>query len=306
MQNKIILKKINILNDAMFKCVMCSPKNREMVVDVLYAFTKIDKNDLRNATYIGGEEILKKNMKEKMQRTDLTVRINKNCQIIVEMNQSPSKNIFEKNTDYAFSRIVENTFSNALLYPKIVLINIDNFNKFKTDKPILEFKLRDHDGHIETEMYKSIHLILANAKKSSYNIDEELKKFARFLRQDVTIQELENEFKGEEKYMAALRTVEDLSTDPRFQGYYDVEEAHRQEIEDMKQYALEQGLEQGIEKGIAKGIKEGIEQGIEQGKEQNTIEIAKNLLKLGVNTLEQIAEVTKLSLEEINHLKKEV
>ncbi len=29
-------------------------------------------------------------------------------------------------------------------------------------------------------------------------------------------------------YMAAIRRVEDLSRDPRFVGYYDIEEANRQ------------------------------------------------------------------------------
>lgn len=224
MTNQILIKEINMQNDCMFKAVMCSPNNREMVVDVLHAFTKIEKKLLYNATYIGGEEIVKKNMVQKRQSVDMTIKIQSNQQIIVEMNQHSATSIFEKNTLYSFSKIVENTRSSKKIeYPKIILININNFNRFQTDQAILEFKLRDKEGNIETEFYESIHFVIANVKKSSYNVDNELKKFSNFLKKKTTLGELEREFKGDEKYMAAIRTVKELATDPEFSGYYDVE-----------------------------------------------------------------------------------
>ena len=195
------------------------------------------------------------------------------------MNQSESTNMFEKNTEYVFSKIVETTPSKVKKYPRIILINIDNFNKFNTEEPILEFKIQDRHGHIESELYQSTHFIIANAKNSSYNINEELKKFARFLKQSTTIEELENEFKGDEKFMAAVRTVKDLSLDPEFSGYYDVEEAHKQDIEDAKTF------------------------GIEKGMKQKAIETAKKMFELPNITLEQIAEITELTIEEIEKLK---
>ena len=42
------------------------------------------------------------------------------------------------------------------------------------------------------------------------------------------------------------------------------------------------------------------------GKEEGTKETAKSLLKMGVNTIEQIAEATGLSVEEINSLKNDM
>ena len=83
--------------------------------------------------------------------------------------------------------------------------------------------------------------------------------------------------------MAAIRKVEDLSTDPEFIGYYDLEEAHEQDIEDA--------------------IATGTRQGIEQGTRQEKIEIAKNMLSKDID-LEIILECTNLSLEEIKKLKK--
>ena len=79
--------------------------------------------------------------------------------------------------------------------------------------------------------------------------------------------------------MAAIRTVEDLSTDPEFFGYYDIEETHKYDLEDMRETAFE------------------------KGSKQKATQTAKSLLEMNVLTIEQIAEVTNLSIEEINTLK---
>jgi hypothetical protein len=52
--------------------------------------------------------------------------------------------------------------------------------------------------------------------------------------------------------MAAIRKVEDLSTNPNFVGYYDIEEARRQDKEDMKNTGIRIGMERGIKKGKKK------------------------------------------------------
>ena len=44
--------------------------------------------------------------------------------------------------------------------------------------------------------------------------------------------------------------------------------------------------------------------GLEKGAMQNKLEIVKKLLVMGVLKIEQIVEVTKLSIEKINRLKK--
>lgn len=65
--------------------------------------------------------------------------------------------------------------------------------------------------------------------------------------------------------MAAIRKVEDLSTDPEFIGYYNLEEAHKWALEDAK---------------LTEKIK-----------------IANNCLKNGVD-IETVSKSTGLSLEE--------
>jgi predicted transposase/invertase (TIGR01784 family) len=99
------------------------------------------------------------------------------------------------------------------------------------------------------------------------------------------IREMKEKFKGDESYMAAIRKVEDLSTDPNFIGYYDIEEARRQDLEDMKNTGIRIGMERGVEKGIT----------------NEKIEIAKKMMDKNMS-IEDIIELTSLSKEEIEKL----
>ena len=60
-------------------------------------------------------------------------------------------------------------------------------------------------------------------------------------------------------------------------------------------------FKQGLEQGIEQGIKQGIEQGIERGREKNKLENAKRMKDKGY-PLEEIADITGLSIEEIEKL----
>ena len=130
-------------------------------------------------------------------------------------------------------------------------------------------------------------MILENIVNKEYNkdVDERIVEFCKFLKM-TTFEEMNEEYEGDEDYMAAIRRVEDLSKDPDFVGYYDIEEALEQDLIDAK----------------LTGLHEGIEQGIEQGIKQRNIEIAKNMLINNIN-INTISECTGLTIEEIEKLK---
>ena len=72
--------------------------------------------------------------------------------------------------------------------------------------------------------------------------------------------------------------------------------------EEAKERGYNAGIEKGIEKGIEQGIEKGIEQGIEQGSKETQIDIAKNLIRIGLDN-NKISESTGLSIKEIESLK---
>ena len=288
------LKEFNMLNDAFFKALFRSVEAREMVSRALSKLTGIDVNQIRKAEYQGGE-LPKKNLSEKGKTSDLIIKIQNNRQLILEMNRQPSKHLFEKNTSYAFSIASQLIKSGTTKYPNVILINFDNFNQFHTKESVLDFKLRDMHGHIETEQSHSIHLVLENILDKRYNIDEDIWKLVKFLKCK-TVEELKEEFKGDDMYMAAIRKVEDLSTDPNFIGYYDIEEAHKQDIEDA--------IETGYDDGMAAGLEEGKNIGLAEGKKNEKIEIAQSMLKKDLS-IEMISDCTGLSVQEIEKIIKE-
>jgi predicted transposase/invertase (TIGR01784 family) len=78
----------------------------------------------------------------------------------------------------------------------------------------------------------------------------------------------------------------------------------RRAIEAYKMQQIEekiQKIEEAYEKKIAKGIAQGMEKGREEGREEEKIEIARNLLKLGL-TLESISQATGLDLPTLKKL----
>jgi len=79
---------------------------------------------------------------------------------------------------------------------------------------------------------------------------------------------------------------------------YDLEEQRLK----TKKEGLQEGLEQGLEKGLEQGLEQGLEKGLEKGRQEKAEQTALNLLKIGVLTKEQIAEVTGLSLDRVESL----
>ena len=272
------LKEINMLNDAMFKSVIRSKEARPVVNNFLHFLTNIQMDKLETATYMGGE-ITKSHMDEKGKISDVIIKI-ENCKIILEMNQTDTKDIFDKNVSYAFALAKTSTHMNEER-KRVILINFDGFNRFKTDEPILVFRLQDKDGHIESELYLSFHLILENAKKNKYNIPKEVQEFMDFFQKYESIEELKEKYKGKEKFKGMVKKVEELTQDEDFLMYYDLEEKHKHE----KQSSYELGVEHGME----------------QGSKQNSIEIARKLKELNLS-IDKIVKATGLSEEEIENL----
>ena len=63
---------------------------------------------------------------------------------------------------------------------------------------------------------------------------------------------------------------------------------------------MEKGMKEGMELGIAKGKQEGLAEGMEKGMNQKALEIAKNMLAMGLSA-EQVAKATQLPLDIIKN-----
>ena len=68
-----------------------------------------------------------------------------------------------------------------------------------------------------------------------------------------------------------------------------------------KQEGLAEGIEIGMEKGMKEGMEKGMAKGMEKGMNQKALEIAENMLSMGLSA-EQVANATQLSLDIIKNL----
>ena len=74
-----------------------------------------------------------------------------------------------------------------------------------------------------------------------------------------------------------------------------------QALHNAEQKGIQKGMQEGMRKGIQEGMQEGIRKGMQQGISERNIEIAKNLVKLGM-PLQQIIAATGLTKEEVEKL----
>ena len=298
-------RSLRMDNDYLFKSLFRSIEARDMVALILSKVTGLDEEVLRGADYVGGE-IAKKKEKEKSKTSDVVVKIDKNFRIIVEMNASYYPNLYRKNTSYAFANYIEHTpISSAKTnYPNIILINIDCVKHFKTNKPVSIFEIRNDEGEIEVDSYKSYHLILANCLNKEYNDDIDLYQFALFMNSK-NIDELKSVANGNKYFEKAYGKVEEYMSNDDFLIYYDKEELDKFEKEEMKRYGLELGIEQGLaegrKKGHEQGLVEGHKEGLAKGRTEGQRIIIQNMLSKGL-CISEISELINISEEEINYL----
>ena len=264
-------KKVRLLNDALFKAIIRSEESREVVSENLNEVTGVEKELLEKASYQGGE-IPKQNIEEKGKTSDVIIKL-ENSTIILEMNQFYTENIFAKNSSYAFAMASRINRRKNVFQHQTILVNFDDFNSFRTKRPILVFQLRDEEGHIENGMYISYHLILENSKEENYNISKKLQKFMDFFREYESINELKEKYKGSE-YEKMVKKIEELMEDEEFIGYYDLAEKQEWELQDS----------------------------YNTGMKTTQKEIVQKMINLNM-PLEQIMEITNLTKEEIEALK---
>ena len=83
-----------------------------------------------------------------------------------------------------------------------------------------------------------------------------------------------------------------------YDKFWDSVSVERTLLDDSYQQGMEKGMENGMEKGMEKGMKKGMEEGMNQ----RSLEIARNLLSLGL-PVTQITQATGLTEEEIRQMK---
>lgn len=83
---------------------------------------------------------------------------------------------------------------------------------------------------------------------------------------------------------------------------YEANLKDRRDWKNVVAYAEEQAMQRGLEKGIEKGLERGVQDGLQKGIREGKISVARAMLRKNMS-VENMAEITGLSVDEIQNLK---
>lgn len=281
--------------DLAFKAIML--KNKDILERILE--TALEK-PIEITQYIP-QELPAKNVLEKERVVDLIVKSG-NEYYEIEVNTSNGLAERFRNLDYFMHFITSRNVKENKKYnlrAKFMQVNLsynmDTYYSPKTYDLIEEYKIQTDSKKTFVNNFSILEINMDKVMKAWYDKKEEsIQKYKYFIMLDLEERNVLNEFVRGDKLMEKYKDeLLELNSDEEFVSKYTREE----ELEIMKNTAIDIAKEEGKEQG--KEI--GIEQGLQEGEAKAKIELAKKMLEKKM-PIEDIMEITGLSKEEILHI----
>ena len=278
-------------NDRAFKEVFLNPDNSDLLKALLEFILKIkiDKLEIKKT------ELLSGNVNIKDKRVDAIVHTG-NKKIEIEINSQNKDYLHTRSTAY-ICNIYQSNASVGDTYNEdtdIIQVNL-TWGLGRNNEEMKIYKIMNEKGELYVKNFIIYEINMDYYDKIWYSKnEEEIKKNQYMIMLDLDKKELKNMPKDKivDKYITNVTIVND---DPEFQKYMSEEEDKRKIQNSL--------LSEAKEEGISQGYTSGINDGISKGENKKSIEIAKNMLKKNMS-IEDISDITGLSIEEINKLTK--
>ncbi len=270
-------------NDRAFKEVFLNPNNSDLLKALLEFILKIkiDKLEIKKT------ELLSGNVNIKDKRVDAIVHTG-NKKIEIEINSQNKDYLHTRSTAY-ICNIYQSNASVGDTYNEdtdIIQVNL-TWGLGRNNEEMKIYKIMNEKGELYVKNFIIYEINMDYYDKIWYSKNEdEIKKNQYMIMLDLDKKELKNMPKDKivDKYITNVTIVND---DPEFQKYMSEEEDKKKIQNSLLSEAKEEGMEQGYTSGINDGIKQ----------------TAKNMLNKNM-PLEDISDITGLSIEEINELRK--
>ncbi len=278
-------------NDRAFKEVFLNPNNSDLLKALLEFILKIKINELE----IKKTELLSGNVNVKDKRVDAIVHTG-NKKIEIEINSQNKDYLHTRSTAY-ICNIYQSNASVGDTYNEntdIIQVNL-TWGLGRNNDEMKIYKIMNEKGELYVKNFIIYEINMDYYDKIWYSKnEEEIKKNQYMIMLDLDKKELKNMPKDKivDKYITNVTIVND---DPEFQKYMSEEEDKRKIQNSL--------LSEAKEEGISQGYTSGINDGISKGENKKSIEIAKNMLNKNMS-IEDISDITCLSIEEINKLTK--
>lgn len=267
----------SLTNDLLFKETLSNPHNIKALEHLLEAYFDYPDGFLNGKLAVNYESVLEKTrLNDKSIRGDLTVIIDNNLFVNLEMYSEFTRDSLRKSKTYIM-RIYSTQLNRGDNYnqiKKVTQINFIDKTKIQINEEVISKHYLINERLSDDFELDIVRLDLI--PKKGYNLSDRFRKQLEFLGAK-TYEERKNIAKGDEILMDLNAWLEEYKNDESLRECFD-------------------------EKRWAK--LEGHNEGIEQGRTENKIEIAKKMLAKD-KSFEEIFEITDLSIEEITKLQKE-
>ena len=159
-------------------------------------------------------------------------------------------------------------------------------------KPVYNFVTKEADGGLI--LNDRIHKVIYNASSFEKAENPDVRAFLEFVKRHSATDRLTKEIQD---------AVDSCKNHQKWRAEYML---WKDQIREWKDEAREDGLAEGREEGIAEGKAIGLAEGLLEGERKKAIETARQLLKMNLGTVDQIATATQLSVKEVLEIKQEI
>ena len=288
--------ELQLTNDYIFKRLFSKKGNEDILKDLLESILEIAIEKVEVMQEIELERV---DIKDKLGILDIRAIINENITVDIEMQMVDEKNMIERTLFY-WAGLYYTGLKRGQDYKlnnKVITINILMYNIFKKENYHTIATIRDNENNEKITDRLEIHFIeLPKFLKSKEKGNKKLRQWLEFIC-NKRKGEVEMAVKENEKIAKANQEWEYLRGDEAEKRLAFLKEKWERDWNSNMHYAEETGME----KGMKKGMKEGRKEGVKEGKK----EVAIKMLRKRIDEV-MIAEVTNLTLEEIEKLRNEV
>lgn len=273
-------KELDLKNDIIFQAFFSRKGNEEYLIDFLNALLKIEIKQIEIREEVNLERLSKR---EKGGRLDLQAKLNNGIIVNIELQLRNNRNIEERTTYYS-EKVISRETERGTDYKNIkqvIMINILDYEMLGFDEYVSETAIV-LDKHREYEVLNGIKwyfIELPKLRKKNPDMNEKLNQWLIFIdnydKELVRLAEKKN------------KTIEKAKIEMRYL-------TGQAELRRLAE--LEEKWEMDYNSGMSSAK--------EEGKKEEKIKTAKKLLEINM-PIQQIIEITELTEEEINDIKKD-
>jgi predicted transposase/invertase (TIGR01784 family) len=284
-------------NDAVFKLLFGDQRNGDLLIDFLKAVLTLSEDDYSEISIVD-PHLIRKHPDKKLGILDLKIKMRSGKIVHVEIQLLDFPQIRERIVFYDAGLITDqiDVGEEYDRIRRVITILITDFLLIpEGTRYHNRFTLYDPESAMEFTDLIEIHTL--ELPKLPETADNYLWHWLRFLR-DQSKEDLDMVAQASPKLQKTVVKLLELSEDEEARIIYEAEVRAQRDEKARMRGAFQKGILQGKAEGLAEGENMGRIAGLSEGRNEKALEIARNLIAIGL-PVEQVAVTTAISCEEI-------